>query len=275
LISAYNRGKVLGVIPKNVEDAVLSYAKLVGYTDVELSINSLWNYIEELIASAREYIPTPLGLASMAEYLPLARKFTDVVLSYRRVPEEWKPLWKQYINIRPLINDINGLRTATEHLYTHFWMKEDDFVKFLQTLKPYGYEDEEIKIIKRSADQTRVLRAFEQVFGTPRELTSMAEYSPTARKFALGQVEKMIDALPIEPSVKDTLKSMWKEFIRVRPVYDEVRRYITELLTDYQRGLMTKTDFVNELNQLKQWGVDEYEIQFYTWLAERRRARIV
>jgi len=109
--------------------------------------------------------------------------------------------------------------------------------------------------------------------GTPRSLVTMAEYSPTARSVALGVVNEMIDALPVDANTKKFLKAMWEEFIRIKPVYNEVRSYVSELIMDYAKGVISKQELLNELNALKKWGLDDYEIQFYVYLAERRRMR--
>ncbi|MEM2284565.1 MAG: hypothetical protein QXL29_08190, partial [Zestosphaera sp.] len=82
-----------------------------------------------------------------------------------------------------------------------------------------------------------------------------------------------IDAMPVDAATKNTLKAMWEQFIRVRPVYDEVRRYVTELITDFVEDVITEADFINELNALKEWGLGDDEIMFYKAIAGMRKAR--
>ncbi|RLG72059.1 MAG: hypothetical protein DRO23_11055, partial [Thermoprotei archaeon] len=236
----------------------------------------MYNLIAELEAKeegAREYIPTPSQLATISEHVPEARKFTKEVLTRRRVPPNFWSMWTKYIDIKPLTDEIDKLFSRAERLYTYFFVKPEDFDKVLESIKIFGYESREIELIKISADFERIYRAFDNIIGTPKELVTMAEYSPTARRFALGQAYKMIEALPVDEDTKTILKAMWEEYIRIKPVSGEVSRYITELISDYAYGVIDKSTLEKELNELKAWGLDDMEIEFLLSLAEKRKTR--
>ena len=273
LLVAYRRAKVLGVLPQDLESEIRALATKVGWTEKELRILDLRIALEELINRARGYIPTPYMLATMSEYLPEARKFIDDVLRRRNVPEQYWELWRRFVEIRPLINDVRRLVRAAERLYVYFFLKPEDYRKLLDKVRVLGFEDREIELMISASDMVRTYRAFRELIGTPRQLVTMAEYSPRARRLALGQVKKMIDVLPIDQETKEFLKAMWDEFIRVRPVYNEVRRYVTELISDYAEGLIDMNYLKRELEELKEWGLDDAEISFYIKLAEKRRSR--
>ena len=147
------------------------------------------------------------------------------------------------------------------------------FNKFLNTLAVYGYEPYEIALRIDAGNLDRWYRAWRELVGTPRELLTMAEYVPRARQLLLAEVKKRIDALPIDEDDKQFLFELWKDYIRIRPVYDEVRREITELISDYAEGLISWDDFVKLLEHLREWGLDDYEIEAYKFIAAARRAR--
>ena len=254
-------------------DNVLSVAKSVAkFSDVEIrALKSVMEQVSEI--ARREYIPTPSQLATISEIVPEARRLFTEVVKARRVPTKWIPIWQKYVALRPVIDDVRRLLSSSRRLYEYFIIEEDNFKKILESLKPFGYEDTEINIIIKSANLDRYYRAWRELVGTPRELVTLAEYSPRARQLAVAQVHKMIDALPVDDRTKAFLKTMWEEYIRIRPVYDEVRRYVTELLSDYADGVIDRATLESELNELKKWGLDDYEIQFYLWLAEKRRLR--
>ncbi|RLI86870.1 MAG: hypothetical protein DRP01_03250 [Archaeoglobales archaeon] len=234
-------------------------------------------YIEQLIDRAKErlkpYIPTPLTLASMSEVVPDVRKMFPDVVKHHNIPESWIPYWRKYIAFKPITDEIKRYVSIVSSMYEYFAIKHEDLVKALDRIKIFGYEKEELDVITYNANLERSLRAFRDLVGTPRELVTMAEYSPVARSFALAEVYKRIDSLPVDPETRDTIKKMWEEYIRIKPVYDEVRRYITELLSCYARGVITRQQLEQELEELKQWGLDDYEKQFYLWLAEKRKKR--
>jgi len=221
----------------------------------------------------REYIPTPLTLASMAEYIPAVRMFANKVFEAKGVPPEWRSFWLQYIDIRPIVDEVRNVLSSVRRLYEYFMIDFDMFKKFLDVLKPYGYEDREIKLIIDDANLDRWYRAYRELVGTPRELVTMAEYSPLARRLALAEVKKRIDALPIDQEAKEFLYKLWEDYIRIRPVYDEVEREVTELITDYARGLLTWEQFNTLLEELKDWGIDEWEADAIRFLAMMRRRR--
>jgi len=275
LLSAYIRAMRYGIIGRDEVKKFIESLRNWGFTPIEIQVLEKIADLEAAITDAREYIPTPSQLATIAEYVPAARAFIQEVLVKRHVPKEWWPLWIQYVHLRPLSSEVREVIRDIRSLYEYFAVKLEDMEKALRQFIRYGLESEEIALVVYGSQLRAALRAYRELVGTPRQLVSMAEYSPRARRLALAQVYKMIDALPVDPQTKEFLKKMWEEYIRVRPVYDEVRRYITELINDYANGLMTDEELKNELEALKDWGLDDYEIQFYIWLAQRRRVRYV
>jgi len=252
------------VINKAKEVAKLTEAEALALTEIMTLLSGV---------AVREYIPTPMTLASIVEIVPEARRMLADVLRARRIPEDWRTIWSKYVAVRPVIDEVRRILTSAERLYEYFMIDEEMYKKLLDVLKEYGWEDYEIKLILDWSNLERWHRAYRELIGTPRELVTMAEYSPRARQLALAEVKKMIDALPIDDKTKEFLKTMWEEYIRIRPVYDEVRREVTELISDYAEGIITWEQFVNFLEELKKWGLDDYEIDAYKFIATMRRRR--
>ncbi len=277
LATAYFRAKRYGVPLGELGEEIERLLRELGFSEEELRLRELRAAVEAAIdewrEAQRQYIPTPSMLASIAEVVPEARALLAQVLEARRVPEEWRRIWERYVQLRPIINEVRRYATAALLLYEYFAVTKETVRRALEQLKQFGYEDEEIMLMISTSDLRRARRAYQRLVGTPRQLITLAEYSPMARRVALAEVYKMIDALPTDPQTKEFLKKMWEEYIRVRPVYDEVRRYITELLSDYANGVITREQLEAELEELKAWGIDDYEVQFYLWLAEKRRIR--
>jgi len=260
------------VTPEDVNRIVSILAEYGRLTDIEREL--LTTITDVMVGIARrEYIPTPAQLATIAEVIPEARKLFYDVVTKRRIPPEWVPIWKKYIDVRPLMDEVRRVASRIEDLYSYFIVDEKTLHSFYEKLRPFGYEDHEIELMVQAANLEAIRRAWSELVGTPKGLVTMAEYSPRARRLVLAQVKKMIEKLPVDPATKQFLYAMWEEYVRVRPVYDEVRRYITELLSDYANGIITRDELVKELEDLKKWGLDDYEVQFYLELAEKRRKR--
>ncbi|RLC73746.1 MAG: hypothetical protein DRI26_00210 [Chloroflexi bacterium] len=260
------------VTPEDVKRVIGLAQKAAKLTKEEaVALSTLMN--EVINIAAKEYIPTPSQLATIAEIVPEARALFREVVKARRVPPEWVPVWAKYVAIKPVFDEVKSVLSDAKRLYAYFMITSKAFEEFLETIQKYGYEDYEIKLIMDEANLERWYRAYDYLIGTPRELVTMAEYSPRARELALARVYEMIDALPVDDRTKEFLKAMWEEYVRIKPVYDEVRRYVTELLSDYAEGVIDRATLEKELEDLKAWGLDDYEIEFYLMLAEKRRRR--
>jgi len=273
LLTTYRRALLYIEIPEEIKEQVEELAKIIGFTEQEWSILQLRVQLEELIQNSREYIPTPYTLATLCEYIPEARQFFDEVVEARRIPREWIPVWARYVDIRPIISEVRKMISRAEDLYTYFMIDEETYKKVLEEMKDLGYTDKEIELMLTSTRYERYYRAWRELIGDVDRMTTLADYSPEARSFALGQLYKMIDALPIDEETKAVLKKMWEQFIRIKPVKSEVTSYIRDLVNLYVEGLLSDIAFSQELEALREWGLDDYEIQFWKAIAGARRAR--
>jgi hypothetical protein len=252
---------------------VVDYAKLTP-TEKEY-LEGVFDVLQGIAVkqSQSEYIPTPTMLATISEIIPKAREYFDDIVVAKRIPEKWVPIWADYVDFRPLVDEIKKMVSRAENLYVYFMVTEEDFKKVLDQVKFLGYTPKEIEYMLTNARLERHYRAWTELIGDVDRMTTLAEYSPKARDFALGQLYKMIDALPIAQDTKAIIKESWEQFIRLKPVMDEVRRYVTDLINAYVDGTITDTIFSSELEALKEWGLDAYEIMFYKAIASLRKAR--
>ncbi|RLG58933.1 hypothetical protein DRN86_05005, partial [Candidatus Geothermarchaeota archaeon] len=237
LLTVARRALRYGAITEDTWKELLSEALAYGFTQTEIGILERIAELEETIEmfreNRREYIPTPYSLATICEYIPKAREFFDEVMKARHVPKEWQPIWAEYIDLRPIISEVRKMVSRAEDLYTYFCITKEDYMKILEEVKKFGYTDKEKELMLTSSEYERQRRAWQETIGSVSLMMTLAEYSPKAKDFALGTINKMIDALPIDDETKNTLKEMWKQYIRVRPVYSEVKMYITQLINLY------------------------------------------
>ena len=278
LVTAYLRlvraARWSRMIPRELDDSVKNYARMIGFTDQEFAILNLRVQIEEMIAEMREYIPTPMQLATLVEYVPEAREFFDDVVRLRNIPDRWKNIWAKFIDARALADDLRKLVSRAEQLYVRFMVRREDFTRIIDgALSQLGYTQQEKELLVRITELERWRNAWTELIGSVERLVSLSEYSPRAAEYALGKVREMIDALPLPESERNNLKAMWEEYIKNRPVKAEARAYITQLSNAYAEGLLSRADLVNELNAMKQWGFSDNEIAFYLARAELMRAR--
>ena len=274
LISSYLRALRMTDEAKAFESVVKTYAARIGFGDEEMKILDARIQLEELAFSARQYVPTPQQLATIVEVLPGARAlFPEVVKRYRISPT-WQAVWAQYIDIRPLVDDMKRFLSRAEQLYIRFMMKRDDFEKLIAgVLDRLGYTKDERDFLMRTVELERWRNAWTELIGSVERLVSLSEYSPRASRYALAKMREMIDALPLPDADKNELKAMWEEYIKNRPVKSEAKLYITQLSNLYAEGLISDADFEKELNAMKEWGFSDNEIMFYKARAALMKAR--
>ena len=143
----------------------------------------------------------------------------------------------------------------------------------LSKLQPFGWTAKEIEMLVELAKRRRIHRVFRYLVGTPRGLATFAEVVPEARQLAMEYVDKLLRDAPLPEDVKKMLRSMWEKYIYVRPVYDEVRRLITELIADYATGVIDDRQLDEELKALRELGIDEHEAQLIKKIAAFRKRR--
>jgi hypothetical protein len=278
LLSAYIRAFRYGVVSKAEVDAFISSLANYGFTKREIEIRQKIADLEEMILQAREsmqqYIPTPMTLATICEYLPEAREFFEDVVEARRIPQNWVELWATYIDIKPLIDDMKRYLARAEDLYVRFMIDKKKFDEVLNEVAgKLGYTPKEIEFLRKVTEFERYKNAWIELIGTVNRLVELSEYSPTASEWAIGKLNAMIDALPLSDDEKRKLKTMWEEYIRNRPVKSEAKMYITQLINAYVDGIISDTDFDRELQNMKKWGFSDTELQFYKQIAIVRKAR--
>ncbi|MCL7388580.1 MAG: hypothetical protein LZ173_01385 [Thaumarchaeota archaeon] len=274
LIRTYLRAIEYTEEAKGMEGLVMGYAQKIGFGDDEINILQTRVKLEEMIYNSREYVPTPSQLATIAEVLPHAREYFDDVMKRRRVPANWQKLWAEYIDVKPLIDDLKKFLARSEQLYVRFMVKRDDFVKMIKdVVENLGYTQKEQELLLKVTELERWRNAWSELIGSVERLVSLSEYSPRASKYALGKMYEMIDSIPLPPTERDELKKMWEEYIRNRPVKSEARAYITQLSNLYAEGLVSDREFEQELEAMKQWGFSDNEIMFYKARAALMKAR--
>ena len=252
---------------------ILERAKLYGFTDQEVSLIQLRAELEMAIEEAREFVPTPSMLATIAEVAPEVRRFIPQVFEARRIRGVWAEIWARYIHLRPVIDDIRRFASAAFSLVERLIIPIDQLKPVFELLKSYGWEDVEIEISKRAISAIQVRNAFAEAHGSARALAGMARHSDKATDLAYSRALRLIEALPVDNATKDMLKQMWRDFIIGTQVHLEARSYIGELVAAYGDGVIDDATLGKELEYLRKLGVPEARLVLVKRQAMLRRAR--
>jgi hypothetical protein len=274
VISAALRALRYKAITENEWKKILEEAREYGFTDTEIALLQLRAELERAIEDAREYVPTPSMLATLAEYIPEVRKYIAHVFEARRIRGIWAEIWTKYIYLRPIVDEVRRWANAMFRLAEHAIIVIDQLSTVFSILKTYGWEDVEITIIQKTIGANLVYHAFNQLIGSTRALAAMARYTDKAVDVAWTRISKLIDALPVDQNTKQLIKEMWKEYIMSYQAYPEIRSYMNELINAYAYGVIDDDTLNQELEYLRKLGVPELRLALVKRTAMLRRVRV-
>jgi hypothetical protein len=252
---------------------ILETARVFGFTDPEIALVQLRAELEMAIEEAREYVPTPAMLATMAEFVPEARRYMSQVFEARRVRGVWAEVWARYIQLRPVMDDVRRWASAMFGLAERLIITVEQLKPVFDLLKSYGWEDLEVEIARRTVLAVQARIAFGEAHGSVRALAGMARWSDRAADLAYSRALKLIEALPVDNTTKELLRQMWREYIIGTQVHLEARSYIGELVAAYGDGVIDDAVLDRELDYLKKLGVPETRLALVRRQAQLRRAR--
>jgi len=252
LLSTALRAYRIGVIDDKKWNEYLSNAKLYGFTKREIDVLVERANLEIMIESFTEYLPSPTTLATLSEYMTLPSNLVRGVLEGRKLPKEWVDIWIKYIEVRPIKSDAKTLLSTYIRAMRYGAVSKSDVDSFISELRKYGFTDREIDMIRRRVDLEALIEESREYVPTPSQLAIMAEYVPEVRDL----MTKVFDARKVPKEWRD----VWARYIALRPVVDDVRRYLTSVERLYEYFLIGDDILKNVLNSLTKYGYESEEI---------------
>jgi len=262
-------------ITEDMWKRLLEDATKYGFTKPEVELMRLRAELELAIEEAREYVPTPAMMATLAEHLPEVRVHIKDVFEARRVRGVWAELWAKYIYLRPIVDEVRRWANAMFRLAEHLIIDVKRLEPVFKVLETYGWEKLETEIVARTVLAEQARRAFAEVLGPPRTLTAMSRYTDKAADWAYARAARLIDALPVDQASKELLKQMWKEYIASYQAAPEISGYLSELVTAYGEGVVDDAGLEQELGYIRKFGVPETRLALAKRRAQLRRARVL
>ena len=260
-----------GSVEKSDVENLITYvsekAKLTGY-EVEF-LKGVMNILYGV--AQREYAPTPSQLATLSEYVVIPQDVILKSLTARKIPQEWIDIWKQYISVRPIANDVRGLLTSYRRALLYVKVPDDIANKVVKYAKLIGFTDREFDILNlRVTLEELILQARENLreyIPTPLSLASICEYLPEARKF-FNDVMKA-------KRVPKEWQSLWAKYVDIRPLVDEIKKYLSRAESLYVYFMIKKEDFKKVLDEIKETlGYTSKEIEFIMKITDFERYRV-
>jgi len=209
----------------------------------------------------REMIPTPLTLATMAEYMVVDRETVESVLRDHRVPEEYRPLYRKYIAVRPFKADFKTLvNRARRALVVGVLSKEEWESVVREAVERYGFREEEIEIQRRLAEVEERLEYARLWHPTPQTLATLLEYVAVPADL----VTRVLAGYGIPKEWVD----VWSRYVVARPLKPDYRSVLSAALRALRYGAITKDQWESILKNATQYGFTPAELTLLQLRAE-------
>ena len=254
LLTAVIRAYRYGVIDARTLETYLKKAKSFGFSDIEIEIIREKAEIEVLIEQAKEYIPTPSMLATIAEYVAIPEALIKEVFEKRRVPPEWTSIWIQYIRVKPVKSDYRRLIDVAIRAFLYGAIDQATLNKILEGAKSYGFSDAEIAILRSIVELDVLIEQHRLWVPTLSMLTTIMEYVEVPREY----IEKVVKERHIDPQ----FVAIWLRYTEARRISREVNEVISVYRRIYEYFFVT-ADVTRQVEQLAMrggWTSDELKI---------------
>ncbi|RLG74582.1 MAG: hypothetical protein DRO14_05545, partial [Thermoprotei archaeon] len=227
------------------------------------------NFLREVMKNllgiaSREYIPTPYTLATFAEYMVISEDIINKVFEELRVPEEFRPLYRTYIQVRPFKSDYKSLLSTAVRALRYGAITEDDWKTMLEEAKRYGFTDAEISIINRRASLEvaidRVKEVLKERIPSPSTMGVLAEY--------ITLPMELVDKTLREYRVAEEWIPYWKYYIIVKPVKSDFKSLLSTARRALRYGAIAEEEWKKLLDQAKDFGFTDVEVTILSRIAD-------
>jgi phage-related protein len=246
LLSSYRRlliyAKKVGKIPSDIEGVVKSLMSEIGFTDKEMAIFDLRVTIEEMLAQLKEYVPTPMQMATLSEFIELPDALVDAAFEIRGVPPEWRTIWKNYIDIRPLADDVRELIRAYLRAIEYTEEAKGMLGVVMGYAQKIGFGADEINILQTRVRLEEMIYNTREYIPTPSQLATIVEVLPHAREY--------FDDVMNKRRVPANWQKLWAEYIDIKPLIDDLKKFLTGSEQLYIKFMIKKDDFIKMITDV-------------------------
>jgi len=239
---------VKGILTKDEWNSYLKRALSYGFTQREIDLISELADLDNTIAYAQSWLPTPSTIASLSEYVSVPSSLIEQALQKKGIPDEWKPIWRSYISIRPIADDARvllssyyrALRTA---MFYGADLPKDLASQALAYLRAAGLTDQELAIRDLAAQLDVFYDGIRrgEVLPSLAQLATMYEYIEIPSDY----IVQVLNSRRIE----QTYKELWMKYLAARSISSETNRVVTAFTTLYTRYAVPQ-DLINTVRSL-------------------------
>jgi len=204
--------------------------------------------------AVREYAPTPSQLATLSEYIVISEEHIQKCFEVRMIPEEWRPIWRQYIEIRPVADDIKSLLTTYRRALIYTTLPPELENEILSYAQKINFGDEELKILQLRVQLEELIMQSKEYIPTPSMLATLSEYITLPTDLIKQTLEKR--RVPTE------WMNIWLTYVRTRPIKADAKALLSTYVRAFRYRVVTKEQVDAFVKTLQNYGFSSQEIAF-------------
>jgi len=237
-------------------DTLLQDALKFGFVQSQVDIIKAMADIEIAHQIVAENTPTLAMITEMGEFIDVNKEFIDNVLYYRRIDKEYADVFAKYYSGRTVVKAVDRLVNAIRLFYEHFAVPEDLLNELLKVMAEGGWNSRQIAVFKKELEIVNRYRIATQLMPNAREFINYGVYVEDTK----GWIDFLFQERGIVSKELNNIIEKWKQFILLQIEGRKIMRffwfYIDNMKYAYGKGLLTKQQVKQYLEQWKAYGVD-------------------
>ena len=216
----------------------------------------------------RELYPSPSTLGVWAEYMVVPEWAISKVLEVYHVPPDFRPLWRQYITVKPIKSDYKAVISSALKALRRGAISEDTWKTILERARGFGFTDVEIALLEERAALELLVEESKEFVPSLGTLASMAEYIEIPDEL----IRQVLEAR----RVTEPWASLWYRYVITRSISSETNSLVSTFrrMVEYYAVPEDLVSQIMAIMRMGGWTTRELEI-FQLDLTLRRIYRIL
>jgi phage-related protein len=260
LISVAIRAFRVGVLKKQDLERILNEARQYGFTDIEISSLRRRIELEEAIEEAKGWKPTLSSLITISELVPEASEYFGML----KIDPRFRDLARRYAMVKPLADEARQLVNTYFRVRRYMEIPREIEEKVKEVAKMTGVTDTEWMLREMSLELQILLDESRVWTPNPSTLATLAEY--------LELDETLIKKAFERRRVVEPWRSIWLQYIKVRPVKSDYRTLINVARRARALEIISELRWSEIIKNAQEFGFTSREIEIIREIADLEMA---
>ncbi|AZI75925.1 hypothetical protein SBRV1_gp36 [Sulfolobales Beppu rod-shaped virus 1] len=234
----------VGKVPINFGNAEQELKKL-GIPDNQIQILLNQYALQFGLETWRKYLPSLSEIQTAIRYNYPISKLVD--LSF--IPSELLNLHLDLIQFEQIAQQVQGMRS----LYISLQEFNYNYPQLEQLLTKYGINQQLLQVLQMEAKIRKIITGLQELYLTPSKALTISEY--------VSNPDQLLQKVFSEYSIPTDLQNTYLEYARNRRLRTYINQIISTISLLFEKGKIDLGTAQSYLQQLKQYGLTNEEVQ--------------